>query len=514
MQRFPMNPYLERKTAMSKPMRWKPMLHLMPPTGWLNDPNGLCQFHGIYHVFFQYRPEDAFGSGDTGWGHYTSPNLVHWTFEGTPLLPDQPFDSSGVYSGSALVDNGSMLLYYTGNVKQPGDYDYTYAGREANVVLVSSQDGINFGKKELLLTSGDYPDNCTCHVRDPKVWRDGDGYYMVLGARMKRDAQPGSETGHAANQAFPHPAAASSGDYGGALLYRSADCRQWDYCNTLTTPEAFGYMWECPDTFFVDGLPLLSISPQGLKRERRRFQNVYQSGYFTVTGDLTGDYVLSDFKEWDMGFDFYAPQTFCDEKGRRILIAWMGLPDISEEYQNPTTEDGWQHILTLPRELYVNSAGAVCQRPVAELESLRETRHQIQNGKSIQVDAPFDLLVCPEKENDAAGDTVITLYDSLRISYSPAQGECSMEFLSPTEENHAAAAMPSPGYGRTVRRAGIHDGLRQIRIICDTSCVEVFFGDGETVMSTRIYPDPAVPASVSVEGGAGSLWTLHGLEVR
>ena len=33
--------------------------HLMPPTGWLNDPNGLCQKDGIYHIYFQYTPYDC-----------------------------------------------------------------------------------------------------------------------------------------------------------------------------------------------------------------------------------------------------------------------------------------------------------------------------------------------------------------------------------------------------------------------------------------------------------------------
>lgn len=26
--------------------------HLMPPTGWMNDPNGLCEFQGINHIYF------------------------------------------------------------------------------------------------------------------------------------------------------------------------------------------------------------------------------------------------------------------------------------------------------------------------------------------------------------------------------------------------------------------------------------------------------------------------------
>ena len=30
--------------------------HLMPPVGWLNDPNGLCQMNGVFHAFFQYSP--------------------------------------------------------------------------------------------------------------------------------------------------------------------------------------------------------------------------------------------------------------------------------------------------------------------------------------------------------------------------------------------------------------------------------------------------------------------------
>lgn len=52
---------------------------------------------------------------------------------------------------------------------------------------------------------------------------------------------------------------------------------------------------------------------------------------------------MKEFQEWDMGFDFYAPQTFEDAKGRRILIGWMGLPDVEEEYTNPTAKDeGWR----------------------------------------------------------------------------------------------------------------------------------------------------------------------------
>ena len=41
--------------------QYRQRFHLMPPVGWLNDPNGLCQFHNVYHAFFQYSPFDPQG---------------------------------------------------------------------------------------------------------------------------------------------------------------------------------------------------------------------------------------------------------------------------------------------------------------------------------------------------------------------------------------------------------------------------------------------------------------------
>lgn len=38
--------------------RFYPAYHLAPPTGWMNDPNGLAYCDGLYHVFYQHHPYD------------------------------------------------------------------------------------------------------------------------------------------------------------------------------------------------------------------------------------------------------------------------------------------------------------------------------------------------------------------------------------------------------------------------------------------------------------------------
>ena len=89
-------------------------------------------------------------------------------------------------------------------------------------------------------------------------------------------------------------------------------------------------MWECPDYFEIGTKKLLSTSVQGLEGGIWDDCNVYQSGYFEIEGDILGEYKLSEYHLWDYGFDYYAPQSFETEDGRRIHISWMGMPDCEE----------------------------------------------------------------------------------------------------------------------------------------------------------------------------------------
>ena len=457
-----MNRTTENETK--DPYRLK--LHLTPPAGWLNDPNGLCQYHGTYHAFYQYVPENALGKGRKCWGHAVSSDLIHWKDEGIFLEPDRPFDRDGVYSGCAWTDENGIHLFYTGNVKEEGDYDYIHEGRQAAQVLVETKDGSRAGEKRLLLTNDDYPKDCTLHVRDPKVWKENGRYHMVLGARK-------------------------NSDQGAVLLYESADMETWEYVGEMTTKNPFGYMWECPDCFEMEDAAFLSICPQGLPRGEFQNQNVYQSGYVHLKEGIAKPQIVEAeaFTEWDKGFDFYAPQTFTDEQGRRILIGWMGLPDIEGEYSNPTVGDGWQHALTLPREI-TYEAGRLCQRPVEELKRLRRNEREVKTGETSVLsegiyEVEIDKIEINQKEinqkdinqKDINGmepaSCRICFNQDLVLDYK--DGVFSMKFLNRT------------GAGRTVRRAEINS-LEDIRIIMDTSAIEVYVNQGSTVFTSRYYP--------------------------
>lgn len=443
--------------------------HLMPPVGWLNDPNGLCWYKGKYHVFFQYAPFDVEG-GLKFWGHYTSEDMIDWKYEGTALYPDSSYDCHGVYSGSALVDDGKLHLFFTGNVKVDGDYDYINEGRETSTLHVESEDGIHFSNKEEVISFSEYPEEFTCHIRDPKVWKENGKYFMVLGGRLK-------------------------GDKGAVLVYESGDLKEWKLLRTITTPEVFGYMWECPDYFELDGEKILSVSPQGLTREEFRFQNIYQSGYFILKEDGSVD--VKDFREWDMGFDFYAPQTFTDVQGRRILIGWMGMPDADEEYVNKTIEEGWQHCLTVPRELKLKD-GKILQYPVKELENLRKEKTVLNDENSavelrVEVNEGFDLVL-----------------EEIALTGSSFQISMGGQMLFRYENGTAEIGFPGvTGAGRKVRKAQINE-LRNIRFLVDTSAVEIYLNDGETVFSTRYYPDRE-DLLLKIQGGKfkGNLWNLR-----
>lgn len=421
--------------------------HIMPTSGWVNDPNGLCQFKGVYHIYYQYSPFDVNGKLKL-WGHITTEDFIKYQEHEPVLYPDFRYDQNGVYSGSAVVRNGKINYFYTGNVKHlDGDYDYIMTGREQNLIACSSEDGFNFSEKELIMTNTDFPSNLSLHVRDPKVYHKNGIDYMVIGARDDNST-------------------------GCILVLKGRDLKDWECHTVIYSDEKFGYMWECPDLFDLNGETVLVTCPQGVPEEGYIYKNVHQNGYFLVNGDLESkDVNLSEFRLLDYGFDFYAPQSFEDESGRRILVGWMGIPDA--DYTNRTTENGWQHALTMPRELILKD-GIIYQRPVEEIKALRGNMRTFaaDEFKDLEVEnLSFELCAEFEKCNGFK----LNLRNDISLSFDKSKGLIELN-------------MGESGCGRDARYAYC-DEIRNIDVYSDTSAFEIFINDGEIVFTTRAYTD-------------------------
>lgn len=418
--------------------------HLMPPVGWLNDPNGLSEFKGTYHIFYQYCPMEPSGAGKKGWGHYSTPDFIHFKEEEITLVPEEGIDEGGSYSGSAFEKGGVLHFFYTGNGKMEGDYDYINEGRKHWTVHFESEDGRNFSEKEVLLKNSDYPEYLSCHVRDPKIIEDNGKYYMVLGSRTRNSE-------------------------GEVTVFESDDLKNWKKASSILPQVPFGYMWECPDVFDLEGERILITCPQGVDQEGIHFENIYQNGYFLLEKPFDEDQRVKDFTELDTGFDFYAPQTFEDENGRRILIGWMGIPDA--DYSNPTVERGWQHALTLPRELHIRD-GHIYSYPIEETLKLRE--EPSYDGKvrmSEEIDLPSSA--CEIQLKTDGQPFRITLRKGVLLTY----------------DGHIFSMdLNGFGSGRTSRSVEISD-LNELSIFSDTSSLEIFLNHGQEVMSTRVYDD-------------------------
>ncbi len=425
---------------------WRLNYHVMPETGWLNDPNGAIQFNGTYHIYYQYVPEDPTG-GATHWGHMTSKDMVNFKQEPIFMSPENIYDPDGVYSGSAIEKDGEVHFFYTGNVKKPGDYDYIFSGREQHVVHVVSKDGFEVDYREVVIAHTDFPTGFTDHIRDPKLLEKDGHYYMVLGARTEKNT-------------------------GSILVYDSADLEDWTYHGTLLEgDEEQGYMWECPDFFELEEQSVLVLSPQGILAEKYKHNNPHVAGY--LVGDTDWEEMkmtpTTEFQEFDRGFDFYAPHTFEDDQGRRIMWSWMGVGDIMPEYTNPTIARGWQHAMALPREL-VFVDGQLHQRPLEEYKQLRhnEIKRDLDQTTDLAGEV-YELLI----DFDQSAPFHLKLRQDTELIYDG-------EILT---LKHGKS-----GYGRRKRMTPVAE-INQLQIFVDTSSIEIFVNDGEYTLTTRVYPE-------------------------
>lgn len=435
--------------------RYRLGYHIMAPANWINDPNGLIQYKGEYHVFYQHHPYDE-NWGPMHWGHVKSKDLVHWEHLPIALAPTEEYEKDGCFSGSAVDDNGILTLVYTGNIFIDQEKDIL----DQSQCIATSTDGIHFTKDAINPVIAKHPAEGSGHFRDPKVWKHGEFWYMILGTRKE--------------------------DIGKVILYKSKNLREWEYIGVLAESDGtLGYMWECPDFFELNGKHVLMFSPQGIDAQGNLYNNIYQTGYLVGDYDYEkNQYNYGSFTELDRGHDFYAVQTFQDEKGRRIAIGWMDM----WESDMPTKEDGWAGALTLPRELTLGENNKIFMNPVEELTLLRQTEQKRIINQSIKenmfIETDGDLL-----ELNLEIDLTKTTAETVGLKIRGLNEEETVLEYQIANQMLTLDCTKSGKKEDGVRRATIEDTNKlSVRVFIDRSSIEIFANNGEVTMTSRIYP--------------------------
>ncbi|OAN11390.1 sucrose-6-phosphate hydrolase [Photobacterium jeanii] len=440
--------------------KYRPLFHITPPHGLLNDPNGFCFYNNEYHLFYQWYPFNTF-HGMKHWMHLTSVDLIHWNEHGAKITPVESYESHGAYSGAAFVEKNKAYLFYTGNVKQG-------LKRDANqcIALLDEDNKVNKFAGNPVIHS--VPHGYTGHVRDPKILKRDNGYFMLLGAQREHDMK------------------------GTLLVYQSKDLFNWEVLGELEIqvsgefPDA--YMYECPDLLNVDGNDVLIFSPQGIEPQGHRFHNKFNVVY--CIGQLnieTLSFTVNHWDELDRGFDFYAPQTLANAhdtvSNSETLIAWAGTDD-----ELPSAEYGWINCLTLPRTLAVKEK-RLYQYPT---NLLVENKHCVKSKMNISDTSvlnstldvnPLSFIV------EVNGDLFRNEIEFSLVSESgrKLQLNISGNSIKLSRENYDHHMIDWP-YGNK-RVCETDYDINDITFVCDQSIIEIFINKGRDVFTCLFFPE-------------------------
>jgi beta-fructofuranosidase len=449
----------------------RPRYHFLPPSNWMNDPNGVIQWQEKYHLFYQYNPNGPLW-GDIHWGHAVSDDLIRWTDLPIALAPTpgRP-DETGCFSGCA-VDNGLPTIIYTGTRGEKHDIQTQSLATSSDSLLTWQKYPNNPVLREVPAEAGQ-----TADFRDPFVWRGADGWYMVLGSRI--------------------------GDVGGAVfLYRSPDLIRWEYLNPLLIGDAKhnGTMWECPNFFKLGEQWVLIISAIMGTPTNTVIYFVGSYDNFRFTPECEG---VLDYSQ------LYAPLTMLDDRNRRLLFGWVREAR-SIEAQRVA---GWSGVQSIPRVLGLDDRSRLTMTPVAELETIRRKHHHY-TAMDLSADVTLDvsglaLDIVAEFEPGSDGTCGIALacspdgIERLDIVYDAAKRHLIVRKVSP----ETSTALTT--HVREVAHELAAGERLRLRILLDGSVAEIIAND-RTSLTSRVYPSQADNNRVQL---LGTKARLHSLDI-
>lgn len=437
----------------------KPIFHVTPPIGWMNDPNGFSIYQGKVHLFYQYHPyRDTWGP--MHWGHYVSEDFVKWQELPAVLAPDADYDAAGCFSGSAIETEDGHVLIYTGVMEQE-KADGTKEIVQQQCLAIGN--GICYEKinENPVIRAEQLPDGFSREdFRDPKVWREKESYYLVAG--NKNEQQNGQ-----------------------VVLFESKDLRTWQYLSVLADNQGkYGRMWECPDFFSLGQKSVLVVSPQDMQADGMEFHNGNQAAALIGEYDRQSHHLQEEqIISLDYGIDFYAPQTLETEDGRRIMIAWMQSWDMNIKPANQK----WNGMMTIPRQLELREH-VLYQYPVKELEHYR-TEPVVYTGREITGQCQI-----PDIRGRVLDLTVELLdgdYEEFTFSFAKNERySTSFRYVRATqtlEFDRTYSGMERDAVCQRSMKIKRPENTLQLRFLLDKYSVELFVNGGAQAFTATFY---------------------------
>nr|WP_299344021.1 glycoside hydrolase family 32 protein [Allomuricauda sp.] len=448
---------------------YRPQYHFSPEEKWMNDPNGLVYHEGVYHLFYQFYPDDTVW-GPMHWGHAVSEDMVHWEHKPIALYPDE---NGLIFSGSAVVDHNNTSGFAK-NGETPLIAIFTYhlmegekAGRndfQTQGIAYSLDNGETWSKYEgnpVIKNPG------IRDFRDPKVfWHDESEQWIM---------------------------ALVAGDY--AKFYASADLKQWKYLSDFGRYQgAHGGVWECPDLFSlsVEGTDeekwvlIISINPGAPNGG---------SGTQYFIGEFDGKRFVSDQKKpkWlDYGTDNYAGVTYNNTpSNERIFIGWMSNWD----YARDTPTEKWRSAMTLPRSLSLRKEGDeffLLNYPLGTIDTL--AKNVLTNGITVPAGGKEKLRIEGINQSEISFNTQSK---DFKVTFQNEEGESLEMVMDFKNEAFLLDRMKSgkvdfqSEFGNKKHHMPIEDLGEvpyEVKIYLDWSSVEVFIDKGRYVMTQQIFP--------------------------
>ncbi len=421
------NKYIEASKGLVKP-DFRQSYHMMPPVGWMNDPNGLVYFQGMYHLFYQYNPYDSC-PGTMIWGHFISKDLVRYEDAGAAIVPQDEHVS--IFSGGAIVADGKLVTVYAEHFEDGGE-------KREEIYSSSSEDGMVFDGRKKLFDNGSLPDNLSrTDFRDPyPVCVDG-RYYVFVGGK---DVTVNK----------------------GVLVVLGGDSLDsLEYLFTIGPYDELGDMGECPSWKRIDGKDVILVCGCRVPQSGNSFRNENSSVF--IVGDLdfeAGTMNVDFIREIDKGDCFYAPQ-FINGTDDAVMIGWQEM--WGKPYPTQSMGCGWVGGFSIPRRICLKN-GQILQVPVEALDEYLRPYDGAQVPQTADIEIEF------------AGNASVTL-EGLdgSVTVGLADGRVYLDTLCANNEN-----------GCIRYTDGEYEACRA-RVLLDVSGIEVFVEGGREAISSRMY---------------------------